>query len=301
MSIGLRAGTNNDGYLQVNGTDVLTALSSGKIGIGTDTPAADIHLETSAYPTLKVQNTSGASGFPVVQLIDNRVNGVSFNIENGRTAGSLNVRDNTSVADRITLDSTGDVGIGTNNPQQKLHISGTGNTYTRVDSINGSDTTTLIVGSSASNGASYIDVSNTGSLSSYTDFKINLGGINMINCLKQGSNRMVSIGNGAANSADFDGLEVQGNFGINGGIIFDSTRRITRTLYPDADATYDFGAASFRWANIYSADLQLSNEGSANDVDGTWGQYTIQEGENDLFLLNRRNGKKYKFVLQEVN
>ena len=24
-------------------------------------------------------------------------------------------------------------------------------------------------------------------------------------------------------------------------------------------------------------DLQLSNEGSANDVDGTWGQYTIQE------------------------
>ena len=29
MSTGLRAGTNNDGYLQVNGTDVLTALSSG--------------------------------------------------------------------------------------------------------------------------------------------------------------------------------------------------------------------------------------------------------------------------------
>ena len=35
MSTGLRAGTNNDGYLQVNGTDILTALSSGKIGIGT--------------------------------------------------------------------------------------------------------------------------------------------------------------------------------------------------------------------------------------------------------------------------
>ena len=30
--------------------------------------------------------------------------------------------------------------------------------------------------------------------------------------------------------------------------------------------------------------LQLSNEGGANDVDGTWGQYTIQEGEDDLFL-----------------
>ena len=69
---------------------------------------------------------------------------------------------------------------------------------------------------------------------------------------------------------------------------------------PGDDATQDLGSASARWANIYSADLQLSNEGAANDVDGTWGQYTIQEGENDLYLLNRRNGKTYKFVLQEV-
>ena len=45
----------------------------------------------------------------------------------------------------------------------------------------------------------------------------------------------------------------------------------------------------------------MSNEGSVNDVDGTWGKYTIQEGENDLFLINRRNGKKYKFNLTEVN
>ena len=70
---------------------------------------------------------------------------------------------------------------------------------------------------------------------------------------------------------------------------------------PALDNTYNLGSASFRWANIYSADLQLSNEGSINDVDGTWGKYTIQEGENDLFLINRRNGKKYKFVLEEVN
>ena len=72
-------------------------------------------------------------------------------------------------------------------------------------------------------------------------------------------------------------------------------------ILPGADATQNLGSTSKRWANIYSADLQLSNEGSANDVDGTWGNYTIQEGENDLFLLNRRNGKTYKFVLEEVN
>jgi hypothetical protein len=83
-----------------------------------------------------------------------------------------------------------------------------------------------------------------------------------------------------------------------GGAINDLT--MAGNITPNSDAGFDLGSATFRWANIYSADLQLSNEGSANDVDGTWGQYTIQEGEEDLFLINRRNGKKYKFMLQEV-
>ena len=72
-------------------------------------------------------------------------------------------------------------------------------------------------------------------------------------------------------------------------------------ILPKADAGVNLGGPSNRWANIYSADLQLSNEGAANEVDGTWGQYTIQEGEEDLFLINRRSGKKYKFNLTEVN
>ena len=72
-------------------------------------------------------------------------------------------------------------------------------------------------------------------------------------------------------------------------------------VFPAADNTHDLGSASKRWANIYTGDLNLSNEGSSNDVDGTWGQYTIQEGEDDLFLINRRTGKKYKFNLTEVN
>ena len=71
-------------------------------------------------------------------------------------------------------------------------------------------------------------------------------------------------------------------------------------LLPSADATHDLGSGSLRWANLYTTDLQLSNEGRTNDVDGTWGKYTIQEGESDLFLINRRTGKKYKFNLTEV-
>ena len=44
----------------------------------------------------------------------------------------------------------------------------------------------------------------------------------------------------------------------------------------------------------------MNNEGSQNDVDGTWGSYVIQEGEEELFLINKRSGKKYKFMLEEV-
>jgi hypothetical protein len=72
-------------------------------------------------------------------------------------------------------------------------------------------------------------------------------------------------------------------------------------IEPTANNTFDLGSASLRWANIYTNDLNLSNKGSSNDVDGTWGDWTIQEGESDLFLKNNRSGKKYKFNLTEVS
>ena len=75
----------------------------------------------------------------------------------------------------------------------------------------------------------------------------------------------------------------------------------TRTMQPVTDNTYDLGTASKRYANIFTTDLKLSNEGSQNDVDSTWGNYTIQEGHEDLFLLNHRTGKKFKFNLTEVS
>jgi len=74
---------------------------------------------------------------------------------------------------------------------------------------------------------------------------------------------------------------------------------------PDDDGTLDLGAIGARWANIYTSDIDLSNESKkdkgGNEVDGTWGSYNIQEGENDLFLINRRSGKKYKFNITEVS
>ena len=73
-----------------------------------------------------------------------------------------------------------------------------------------------------------------------------------------------------------------------------------QSIVPANNNEADLGSTSLRWRNIFTADLNMSNEGSKNDVDGTWGSYTIQEGAEDLFLLNKRNGKKYKINLTEV-
>ena len=75
----------------------------------------------------------------------------------------------------------------------------------------------------------------------------------------------------------------------------------TADIIPLTNNSASLGTNAIRWANIHTNDLNLSNEGSKNDVDGTWGQYTIQEGENDLFLINKRSGKRYKFLLQEID
>ena len=82
-----------------------------------------------------------------------------------------------------------------------------------------------------------------------------------------------------------------------------STNDITsyKSIIPVTNNAHTLGSNSNRWSNIYTNDLHLSNEGSKNEVDGTWGNYTIQEGESDLFLINKRSGKKYKFNLTEVS
>ena len=87
-----------------------------------------------------------------------------------------------------------------------------------------------------------------------------------------------------------------------GGALDINSQEITGSLIPDTTDTYDLGSSSKVWANIYTGDLNLSNEAKeqGNDVDGTKGSWTIQEGNDDLFLINNNSGKKYKFKLEEI-
>ena len=120
-------------------------------------------------------------------------------------------------------------------------------------------------------------------------------------------NHYVGAGDGFTPSADRE------DFAIRFYDRFFFSRNGTNCWYIDGDmhfipasnGTYDIGRSDTRVRNIYTSDLHLSNNSmkdtGGNDVDGTWGDYTIQEGESDLFLINNRSGKKYKFNLTEVS
>ena len=102
-----------------------------------------------------------------------------------------------------------------------------------------------------------------------------------------------------------DALSPTNSWRICSGTSFDSNQLFVvnnnGSVLPGSDNTQDFGSSSFRWANVYTGDMHLNNMHSGgNEVDGTEGHWTMQEGSDDLFLINRNTGKKYKFNLTEV-
>ena len=72
-----------------------------------------------------------------------------------------------------------------------------------------------------------------------------------------------------------------------------------RHVRPESDNARDLGTSSYRWRNLYTTDLHLSNKGKTNEIDGTWGDWTLQEGENKIFMINNRTGKKYSLKMEE--
>ena len=99
-------------------------------------------------------------------------------------------------------------------------------------------------------------------------------------------------------------------------------------ILPDTDDVYDIGSASNKIRDMYvsestihmgdeatiksegtaivvqdlkTSDLHLDNtQREGNNVDGTNGSWTFQEGADNLFLLNNITGKKYKINLTEI-
>ena len=98
--------------------------------------------------------------------------------------------------------------------------------------------------------------------------------------------RVIDFGIGPANVAYLRAT------GSNGFSLTVSSLSVSGNILPSANITYNLGSTTLRWSTVYTGDLELSNG---------IGDYTIVEGEDDLFLYNNRSGKTYRFMLQEVD
>jgi hypothetical protein len=86
------------------------------------------------------------------------------------------------------------------------------------------------------------------------------------------------------------------------GVITSEGITATGNIVPGANDTYDLGASGNVWRNIYTGDLHLSNKfkEKGNIVDGTKGNWTLQEGESDIFMINNISGEKFKINLSKI-
>ena len=105
--IGSIAGTSTGVSLFGSGGNGLTVNSSGNVGIGTDSPAAKLHIENGDMRIEK--DTKATIGF------------------RAHTTGStaLAFRDSSAAIDRMTIDASGNVGISTSSPPEGFAIGAT--------------------------------------------------------------------------------------------------------------------------------------------------------------------------------
>ena len=146
-----------------------------------------------------------------------------------------------------------------------------------VTATNTQDTfSNIVVGSAVTANSQGIDVTGVVTATSFKGNGANLTGIDAT-ALKDGS------GNVIVQAGSLDVVVSAG-----------------KTFKPATTNSTDLGTTNERWRVIYTNDLELSNKGSQNNVDGTWGDWTLQEGENDIFMINNRTGKKFKINMTEV-
>ena len=134
----------------------------------------------------------------------------------------------------------------------------------------------IVVGSAVTANSQGIDVTGVVTATSFKGNGANLTGIDAT-ALKDGS------GNVIVQASSLDVVVSAG-----------------KTFKPATTNSTDLGTTNERWRVIYTNDLELSNKGSQNSVDGTWGDWTLQEGENKIFMINNRTGKKYSLKMEEV-
>ena len=130
--------------------------SGGDLGLGTNTPATDIHAVNGNTPTLRLEQ-DGSSGF-TAQIWDVAGNEVNFFVRDVTHSSKLPFRifPGTANNDTLILDAAGEVGIHTTSPAETLHV------YENVDPGTGTEVVALFHNAGGAVGIELRDGSQTG-------------------------------------------------------------------------------------------------------------------------------------------
>ncbi len=112
----------------------------GRIGLGTSTPVADVHVKSGNTPTMRLEQ-DGSSGF-TAQTWDVAGNEANFFIRDATSGSTLPFRLYPGApTNALTIAADGDIGIGTNSPNSyaDVHIQSTDDAYLYITTSSASD------------------------------------------------------------------------------------------------------------------------------------------------------------------